>query len=59
MEQNQTLIDHLDRSLRGETSTETQEMIDNDPELTREYRFLRLAVDAIQDTGLYLSLIHI
>lgn len=53
MEQNQTLIDHLDRSLRGETSTETQEMIDNDPELTREYRFLRLAVDAIQDTGLY------
>ena len=53
MEQHQTLIDHLDRGLRGEESTETQEMINNDPELSREYRFLQLAVDAVQDTGLY------
>lgn len=53
MEQNQTLIDHLDRSLRGETSAETQATIDNDPELIREYRFLRLAVQAIEDAGLY------
>jgi hypothetical protein len=53
MEQNQNLIDHLDRSLHGEDSTETQEMINNDPALNREYRYLQLAVDAIQETGLY------
>jgi len=53
MEQNQTLIDHLDNSLRGDASAETQEMINNDPELIREWHYLRLAVDAIQDTGLY------
>lgn len=47
------MIDHLDRSLRGETSAETQATIDNDPELIREYRFLRLAVQAIEDAGLY------
>jgi len=53
MEQNQTLIDHLDLSLRGEASAETQEIIDNDPELIREWHYLRLAVDAIQAAGLY------
>lgn len=53
MEQNQTLIDHLDRSLREGITAETQEMIDSDPELIREWRFLHLAVDAIQDAGLY------
>jgi hypothetical protein len=53
MEQNQALIDHLDQSLRGEGSAETQEMINNDPELIREWHYLQLAVDAIQDTALY------
>jgi tetratricopeptide (TPR) repeat protein len=52
MEQNQ-LIDHLDHSLRGEASAATQEMINNDPELIREWHTLQLAVDAIQDAGLY------
>lgn len=53
MEQQQALIDHFDNSLRGEGSAETQQMINNDPELTREWQYIQLAVDAIQDTGLY------
>jgi tetratricopeptide (TPR) repeat protein len=53
MEQQQALIDHLDNTLRGNASAETQQMIDSDPELIREWQFLRLAVDAVQDTALY------
>ncbi|HEY4208630.1 MAG TPA: hypothetical protein VGM31_17510 [Puia sp.] len=53
MEQQQALIDHLDNTLRGGPSAATQQMINSDPELVREYQFLQLAVDAIQDAGLY------
>jgi len=49
MEQNQTLIDHLDSSLRGETSAATQAMIDNDRALQRQ---ITEALERL-DTGKY------
>lgn len=52
MEQHQTLIDHLDRSLQGEASPETEQLISSDPESAREWKYLLLAVDAIQEAGL-------
>src|SRR6266550_3146978 len=52
MEQHQVLIDHLDRSLQGEGSPATEQLIGNDPEAAREWNYLLLAVDAIQEAGL-------
>jgi len=52
MEQQQVLIDHLDKSLQGEGSPEMELQISNDPEAAREWNYLLLAVDAIQEAGL-------
>ncbi|MBN9385273.1 MAG: hypothetical protein J0H74_31235 [Chitinophagaceae bacterium] len=52
MEQYQALIDHLDKSLQGEGSPEMEQMLVNDPEIAREWNYLLLAVDAIQEAGL-------
>ena len=53
MEQHQLLIDHLDKSLQGEGSPEMEQLIANDPETAREWNYLLVAVDAIQEAGLY------
>ena len=53
MEQHQVLIDHFDRSLHGEASTELDQLLSNDPEAATEWHYLRVAVDAIQEAGLY------
>lgn len=47
------LIDHLDNSLQGKGSAETDELIQADPETALEWQHLRLAVDTIQDVGLF------
>jgi tetratricopeptide (TPR) repeat protein len=52
MEQNQALIDHLDKSLQGESSPEMEQLLSDDPEAAREWNYLLLAVDAIQEAGL-------
>src|SRR6267154_5951898 len=52
MEKNQILIDHLDNSLEGNDSSEIDQLIANDTEAAREWYFLQVAVDAIQDAGL-------
>lgn len=52
MEQQQALIDHLDKSLQGESSPEMELQISNDPEAAREWNYLLMAVDAIQEAGL-------
>jgi len=52
MEQHQALIDHLDKSLQGESSPEMEQLLSNDPEAAREWNYLLLAVDAIQEAGL-------
>jgi tetratricopeptide (TPR) repeat protein len=52
MEQHEALIDHLDKSLQGEGSPEMEQLISNDPEAAREWNYLLLAVDAIQEAGL-------
>ena len=53
MEQYQTLIDHLDKSLQGEGSPEMEQLIANDAETAREWNYLLAAVDAIQEAGLH------
>jgi tetratricopeptide (TPR) repeat protein len=50
--EHQALIDHLDKSLQGESSPEMEQLISNDPEAAREWNYLLLAVDAIQEAGL-------
>jgi len=52
MEQHQALIDHLDKSLQGEGTPEMEQLISDDPEAAREWSYLLLAVDAIQEAGL-------
>lgn len=44
------LIDRLDESLRGNSSAEME--VHADPETAREWHYLHLAVEAIQDAGL-------
>jgi tetratricopeptide (TPR) repeat protein len=51
--QSQTLIDHLDNNLQGNKSSEMEQKISNDPEAAQEWVYIRLAVDAVQDAGLY------
>ena len=55
MEDNQThlLIDHLDNRLRGEASAEMEQRISNDPEMAQECRYLSIAIDTVQEAGLY------
>jgi tetratricopeptide (TPR) repeat protein len=52
-EQKNLLIDHLDESLRGKATATLEEIIGNDPEAEKEWNHLRLAVDAVQEAGLY------
>jgi tetratricopeptide (TPR) repeat protein len=51
--QPETLIDHLDSGLRGQASPEMEQRISNDPEAAQEWQYIRVAVDAVQDAGLY------
>ena len=55
MLQNQTqlLIDRLDESRQGKGSSETEPLPIPDAEIAREWRYLNLAVDAVQEAGLY------
>jgi len=52
-EQKNVLIDHLDESLRGKASANLEEIVGNDPEAEKEWNYLRLAVDAVKEAGLY------
>jgi hypothetical protein len=52
MEQHQSLIDHLDKSLQGEGSPEVERLLGSDPDAAREWNYLLMAVDAIQEAGL-------
>jgi tetratricopeptide (TPR) repeat protein len=52
-EQKNVLIDHLDESLRGKATATLEEVIGNDPEAEKEWNYLRLAVDAVKEAGLY------
>jgi len=52
-DQHRNLIDHLDESLRGKATASIEDIIGNDPEAEKEWTYLRLAVDAINDAGLY------
>lgn len=52
-EREQILIDHLDRVLAGETSTETAMLIENDETLAKEWRTILFAVEGIREAGLY------
>jgi tetratricopeptide (TPR) repeat protein len=51
--QTQILIDHLDKTLSGAGSPEIDQLIRENPETNLEWSMLRLAVDAVQDAGLY------
>jgi hypothetical protein len=51
--QTQVLIDHLDSGLRGQASPDMEKRISNDPEAAQEWQYIRLAVDTVQDAGLY------
>ena len=47
------MMDHLDESLRGKATASLEDIIGNDPEAEKEWIYLRLAVDAVKDAGLY------
>ena len=47
------LIDHLDSSLQGKGSPETEQLIRSDRATGEEWRYLHIAVDAIRDAGLH------
>src|SRR5882757_6237974 len=47
------LIDHLDNSLQGKGSPEMEQRISEDPATAQEWHYINLAVDAVQDAGLY------
>jgi len=47
------LIDHLDESLRGKAMASLEDIIGNDPEAEKEWNYLRIAVDAVKEAGLY------
>jgi len=55
MEQNKQylLIDHLDNNLFGEELLEVERLIRDDKEVAQEWNFLQIAVDAVQETGIY------
>ena len=52
-EQTRILIDHLDESRTGKQSASLQRLIAEDIEAAQEWSYLNLAVDALQETGLY------
>lgn len=47
------LIDHLDHSLKGQHSPEMEQKIRDDHETAVEWHYLRLAVESVQEAGLY------
>jgi tetratricopeptide (TPR) repeat protein len=47
------LVDHLDESLRGKATASLEDIIGNDPEAEKEWNYLRLAVGAVKEAGLY------
>jgi hypothetical protein len=51
--QSQLLIDHLDNSLEGKDSPGMEQRIGSDAEAAQEWVYIRLAVEAVQETGLY------
>src|ERR1700743_2881739 len=51
-QQEQLLIDHLDNTLTGKGSSETEALIGRSGEMAEQWQYLRLAVDAIQEAGL-------
>jgi tetratricopeptide (TPR) repeat protein len=51
-DQTQLLIDHLDESLRGKATASLEDIIGDDPEAEKEWHYLSLAVDAVQNAGL-------
>jgi len=46
------LIDYLDNNLSGEELLEAEALVRNDQEMAKEWQYLHLAVDAIQESGL-------
>lgn len=52
-EQTRNLIDHLNESRTGKQSASLQRLIAEDIEAAQEWSYLNLAVDALQETGLY------
>ena len=60
LQRTNALIDHLDKDFAGandrvspETDAATARLITEDEEAAKEWAYLRLAVDAVQETGLY------
>jgi hypothetical protein len=49
----QLLIDHLDSSLRGKGLPDMEQLIRNDRIVAEEWQYLRFAVDAVQEAGLF------
>jgi len=47
------LIDHLDNNLTGEELLEAERLIRDDKDMAKEWEYLHVAVDAIQESGLY------
>jgi tetratricopeptide (TPR) repeat protein len=60
LQKTNALIDHLDKDFAGsndqvspETAAATARMISEDEEAAKEWAYLKLAVDAVQEAGLY------
>jgi tetratricopeptide (TPR) repeat protein len=53
LDQSRQLIDRLDESLAGRLPANPESIAGDDPEMLHELYFLRLAVDAVKDAGLY------
>jgi tetratricopeptide (TPR) repeat protein len=52
-EQKRTMIDHLDENLKGKATASLDDIIGNDPEAAKEWSYLSLAVETIQNAGLH------
>lgn len=52
-EQTRQMIDRLDENLSGDRTTGADQVLNETPEATQEWHYLRVAVDAIRDAGLY------
>jgi tetratricopeptide (TPR) repeat protein len=52
-EETRKLVDHLDESRTGKLSADLENLIDHDPEATQEWYYLKLAVEALRNTGLH------
>jgi tetratricopeptide (TPR) repeat protein len=52
-EETRKLVDHLDESRTGKLSADLENLIDRDPEANQEWYYLKLAVEALRNTGLH------